>query len=136
MCSVKDDPPGGGDIPRADGLPRGLLHEARGEDHPGQAFQVESCFTHVYSVCTNKYALVFIFMYAQYSTVHCPINLNSILRLSYFRLSLIVPTFTALFSVVLHDRIRDFLICSSREEDLRFDLNDFWLEEVCPMSTF
>ena len=41
MCSVKDDPPGGGDIPRADGLPRGLLHEARGEDHPGQALQVE-----------------------------------------------------------------------------------------------
>ena len=41
LHSVKDDPPGGGDIPRADGLPRGLLHEARGEDHPEQALQVE-----------------------------------------------------------------------------------------------
>ena len=52
LCSVKDDPPCGGDIPRTDGLPRGLLLEARGEDHPGQALQVEKlqAFTHVFSV--------------------------------------------------------------------------------------
>ena len=37
---------------------------------------------------------------------------------------------TALLSVYYHDNIRDFLICSSREEDLRFDLKDFWIKEV------
>ena len=37
---------------------------------------------------------------------------------------------TALLSVYYHDNIRDFLICSSREEDLRFDLMNFWVKEV------
>ena len=60
MCFVQDDPPGGGDIPNADGLPRGLLPEARGEDHPGQALQVESRFTHVFYfyVCTRVFCVI------------------------------------------------------------------------------
>lgn len=33
--SFQDDPPCGGDIPSADGLPRGVLLEVRGEDHQG-----------------------------------------------------------------------------------------------------
>ena len=41
-----------------------------------------------------------------------------------------LPTITALLSVFFHDNIRAFLICSSREEDLRFDLTDFWVKEV------
>ena len=49
---------------------------------------------------------------------------------SSLRLSLALPTMTALLSVYYHDNIRDFLICSSREEDLRFDLKDFWIKEV------
>ena len=56
--------------------------------------------------------------------------IESQIKQFYIRMSLIVPTFTALLSVLHHDKIRDFLICSSREEDLRFNLNDFWLKEV------
>ena len=41
-----------------------------------------------------------------------------------------LPTVTAFFSVYFHDNIRAYLICSSREEDLRFDLMNFWVKEV------
>ena len=34
----------------------------------------------------------------------------------------------ATLSVVYREHVRDFLICSSREERLRFNLQDFWLE--------
>ena len=39
-----------------------------------------------------------------------------------------VPLAVSLVTLLYRDHVRDFLICSSTEERLRFNLRDFWLE--------
>ena len=36
------------------------------------------------------------------------------------------PLFMGLLAIYFHNNLRDFLICSNREEFLRYDLEDFW----------
>ena len=49
-----------------------------------------------------------------------------VIRDRLFRTSLLLPLITALLSVLYRDNMRSFLICSSKEEVLRFDTRDFW----------
>ena len=43
-------------------------------------------------------------------------------------LCLMFPVAVATMSVVYREHVRDYLICCSQEERLRFNLQDFWLE--------
>ena len=36
------------------------------------------------------------------------------------------PLLMGLLAIYFHNNLRDFLICSNREEFLRYDLEDFW----------
>ena len=36
--------------------------------------------------------------------------------------------------VAYHDKMRDFMICSAKEEDLRYNLDNFLIEEEYPES--
>ena len=55
-------------------------------------------------------------------------------RLYIYRLSLLIPLVFAMMSVYFHDNLRDYLICSSREEQLRFNLYNFWKSKDYPES--
>ena len=44
------------------------------------------------------------------------------------RLCVSAPLAVSLVTLLYRDHVRDFLICSSSEERLRFNLRDFWLE--------
>ena len=50
------------------------------------------------------------------------------LQLCVSRVCVSVPLAVSLVTLLYRDHVRDFLICSSREERLRFNLRDFWLE--------
>ena len=100
--SLQIDPAGGGALPRADGLPRWVLSKAWWKAHQGLAIQASSNFSGI-QVKTSFWTC---------------------------RFSLLLPLLTSLLSVLYHDRTRDFLICSSREEVLRFNLEDFWKIKV------
>ena len=47
-------------------------------------------------------------------------------RSYYTRLCLMFPLLMGLLAIYFHNNLRDFLICSNREEFLRYDLEDFW----------
>ena len=47
-----------------------------------------------------------------------------VIRDQLFKTSLLLPFITALFSVLYRDNMRGFLICSSKEEVLRFNIQD------------
>ena len=47
-----------------------------------------------------------------------------------YRVCLTFPLFVAVFSVVWSENSRPFLICCGREEQLRFNLQNFWFEGV------
>ena len=53
-----------------------------------------------------------------------------VIRDQLFKTSLLLPFITALFSVLYRDNMRGFLICSSKEEVLRFNTWDFWQKKV------
>ena len=46
----------------------------------------------------------------------------------------LIPLLLSIFSVMQHNNLRDYLICTSREEQLRFNLENFWMSEEYPES--
>ena len=46
------------------------------------------------------------------------------------RFCLFCPVLNGIFTLIYHNHFRDFLICSGREEFLRFNLEDFWNTEI------
>ena len=51
-----------------------------------------------------------------------------------FRWCLSFPLLVACMTVYFHTNLRDYLICSSREEQLRFNLHNFWESKHYPES--
>ena len=48
------------------------------------------------------------------------------LIIGFARICLWFPLMTGLSSIYFHNNLRGYLICSNREEFLRYDLEDFW----------
>ena len=105
---MQADPLRGGGVPGADGLPRGALLQPRGEGHQGQTLRVQYTSVLVYSLQSAR---------VKVGNTPCV-----------SRLCVSAPLAVSLVTLLYRDNVRDFLICSSSEERLRFNLRDFWLE--------